>query len=628
MNLTVLRILTIILPILFLVGVDLLRHTLLAQQLHTLPGFVATYGTVAVATAVFSWGVFRVISKLQGQVVEQNRRLSSLNHVAAALAENMELDRLLEVALDSVLATMRIEAGVICTLDKEQEELVAACQRGLSEALVERVKRRKLGDDPIGAQVVRTGRPVVMERIFDDPRVSEQAKKEGIRSALSIPLQAKGEVTGVLAIVSHQERRFSPAEVETLTNLGNQLGIAIRNAVLHERAQRTNKDLATLLAVGRAASSTLHLTELLRRATDTVLEVTGVEAAEVWIVEGPDVVMYVHRGVLAAAFLERNRFPVGEGFPGIVAQSGTPLITHDLPEDPRFLRQAVKEAGFHTFCAWPLLRHGNVIGVLAAAARSPDALAHASDLRLLEGIAEHLSVAVENALLHQQVQDAAIVEERERIAHELHDNLAQVLGYINTHILAIRTLLRDTAVASALGQLDEMQGAVQQLYADVREGILGLKSSPGKAEGLLDTLEEYMERYQSMADFPIVLEVTPEARHLRLHHASEIQLVRIIQEALSNIRKHARASRAVIRLTATGNELRVEVCDDGVGFDPSARLSAGWPRFGLQTMRERSQAVGGTFTVESTPGRGTTVVVTVPALVEEEESSHAGTSGR
>ena len=122
-----------------------------------------------------------------------------------------------------------------------------------------------------------------------------------------------------------------------------------------------------------------------------------------------------------------------------------------------------------------------------------------------------------------------------------------------------------------------------------------------------------MERYRSMAGFQIVLEVSPEVEEVRLPSAAEIQVMRIIQEALSNVRKHAKATQVVVKVSRTGDELRIEVSDNGSGFDPATRLSTGWPRFGLQTMRERAEAVGGAFSVQSAPGRGTKVMVILPA---------------
>ena len=611
-NLLPLRAATVLLPLLFLITVDFLRHTVLINTLHNPLGFLATYGLVAMGVIAFSWWVFGLIERLQSQLVAHNTRLDVLNRVAAASAQHLELQGLLEAALDNVLATMGMECGAICILNREQEELAAACYRGLSDALAERVKRAKLADDPVGRQVVTTGKAVVMEHIFENPNVSELAKKEGIQAVLSVPLRAHGDVTGVLAIATKMPRVFLPSEVEMLTNLGNQLGMAIHNSVLYEAAQQTNRELATLLAVSEAATANLDLDGLLSRSMDTLLHMTGVEAAETWLVEGTEVKLQVHRGAFAGNFLEKTRLRIGEGFPGIAAQTMAPVISHQVTEEPGFLRQEVKDAGFHTYCAWPLMHQGKVLGAFAVAARSPDALKRSSELRLLEGISVQLAVAIENAQLYRQVQDAAIVEERERIAREMHDGLAQVLGYMNTQVLALRRLLQSDATEKAMLLLTEMQEAVQQVYADVREGILGLRSSPGNSAGLPMALEEYLERYRSMAGFEVRLEVSEAARNLSLPHACQVQLIRVIQEALSNTRKHAQASSATVSLSRSDGRLCLVVSDDGIGFDPSMRPNTGWPRFGLQTMRERVEAIGGTFEMKSAPGEGTTVIASYP----------------
>lgn len=393
---------------------------------------------------------------------------------------------------------------------------------------------------------------------------------------------------------------------------------------LQEQLQRTNWDLAALLAVGTAATSSLDLDELLGRSTETLLQVTGVEEAEVWVVEGPEAVLRVHRGPAAPAFLTRTVFPLGEGFPGIIAETRGPLMTHQLSEEPRFLREEVTAAGFNTLGGWPLLRGGRVLGVLLVAARSPDALTAPGEIRLLEGIAEHLAVALENSLLHRQVQDAAVLEERERIAREMHDGLAQVLGYLNTQVLALRKLLASGATQAALEQLAAMQESVRALYADVREAILGLRSSPGERRGIESILREYLERYRSIAGFEIALEIAPEVETVHLARARQIQLLRIVQEALSNVRKHAGARRAMVALQRVGDALELRVSDDGIGFNLADRVATGWPRFGLQTMRERAEAIGGEFTLESTPGAGSTVLVRVPAVHEATYARVAG----
>jgi len=242
-----LRLLAIVLPILFLVALDLLRHTLLSATLHTVPGFLTTYALIGAAVVLFSYAIFRVVTRLQARISEQNYRLSVVNDIAATSAQKLRLEELLDAGLSHVLRVMRADAGLMCLVDLQEEEHSAVCYRGFSRDLVHVIRRAKLRDDPIAQEVVRTGRPVIVPRVLDDPRVREGARREGIRSTISVPLKSEGEVNGILAVATRTERHFTPADEEFLTAIGGQLGMAIRNAVLFEESERKNRDLAALV---------------------------------------------------------------------------------------------------------------------------------------------------------------------------------------------------------------------------------------------------------------------------------------------------------------------------------------------------------------------------------------------
>jgi signal transduction histidine kinase len=208
-----------------------------------------------------------------------------------------------------------------------------------------------------------------------------------------------------------------------------------------------------------------------------------------------------------------------------------------------------------------------------------------------------------------------VLEERERIARELHDGLAQVLGYINTQTLAVKMLLESGRIGAATSELDAMGAASRAVYGDVREAIVGLRTAP---KGLVPTIREYLGRLPRMTGSEIDLRVAGDAEEIALAPSTEIQVVRIVQEALSNVRKHAGASHVEVIVEADEDEIGVEIVDDGHGFDPLLLERTGWPRLGLQTMRERAQAIGGTFDVVSAPGRGTRVAVRAPAAKTRE----------
>lgn len=628
MSLSRLRWLAILVPLSFLAAFDVVRHHVFSAQLHSLGGSIVFCALLAVGISAFSFTVFGVIRRLERQVVERNEQLSALNEIAAASSQNLEMDELLNVALDKVLGVMRADAGVICLLDTETDELVAACYRGFSEELAQRIRRVHVEADPIGAQVVRTGCPVVEERLWDDPRVADVARREGFRSAVSVPLKSEGEVSGVLGVVTRRERRFLPAELDLLTGIGGQLGLAVRNAVLFSRVRQRNEELTALLSVGKAAAFSLDLAPMLDKALDAVLAVTSADAAEVWLMsEGRQLILERQRGAPEEAFRSRPILKMGEGLPGQAALADQIVAVHDLPRDPRFVREEVKRLGFQTFCALPLRRGTETVGVLGVAAREADSLCSSSELRLLEGIGEQMAMAIENARLHEQVLDVAVLEERERIGRELHDGLAQVLGYINTQAMAIRKRLASGRTDEALREVAAIEEAARELYTDVREAILGLRVSLDRQGGFLPALRTYLDRFREMTGVAVEIETDGLPPAPRLPASTELQLLRIVQEALSNVRKHARTTNARVSLMETAEGLTLTVADDGEGFDPDYPIRTGWPRFGLQTMRERAKAIGGVFEIVSEPGRGTRAIVRVP-LASPVEVVDASVTGR
>jgi signal transduction histidine kinase len=385
---------------------------------------------------------------------------------------------------------------------------------------------------------------------------------------------------------------------------------------LEQRILQRNDELAALLAVGQEAASAVELSEMLDKALDAILGVTPADTAEIWLMtdEG-ELALERQRGIGVDVPRARDRLGSGGGLSGLAVQRGSAVVVHDPASDPRFLSREIAELGLQTYCALPLRHRGEIVGVLAVAGRDRRAFADESELRLLEGIGEQMAVAIENARLLNRVLDRAVLEERERIARDLHDGLAQVLGYINTQALAIKKHLASGRQEEARELVGTMEEAARHVYGDIREEIMGLRAA---REGLVPSLRAYLSGYGRMAGVVPDVRITDAAAALRLPGATEIQLLRIIQEALSNVRKHAGAGSATVSLELAGDELRLEVEDDGRGFDPDSPARTGWPRFGLQTMRERAHALGGTFELRSSPGAGTSIVVQVPVASRKE----------
>ncbi|HEX7709178.1 MAG TPA: sensor histidine kinase, partial [Thermoanaerobaculia bacterium] len=235
------------------------------------------------------------------------------------------------------------------------------------------------------------------------------------------------------------------------------------------------------------------------------------------------------------------------------------------------------------------------------------------DEETLVRFAVQAGLAIDNAYLHEQVADLAVAQERLRIAHEMHDGLAQILGYVNTKVQAAEAYMKRDKPEEATVQLRELASAARQAYSDVRESIVGLRTLPDPQHTVASALQEYLDRWQEMSGVVATLNMDAS---IALRPAHELQLVRIVQESLTNVRKHARAAHAQVEIRKEGSRLVAVIHDDGAGFNAHAPERHAFPQFGLSTMRERAQSIGAKLEIESTPGAGTTVRFELPLAAE------------
>jgi signal transduction histidine kinase len=207
-----------------------------------------------------------------------------------------------------------------------------------------------------------------------------------------------------------------------------------------------------------------------------------------------------------------------------------------------------------------------------------------------------------------KLRQHAIIEERERIGRELHDGLAQVLGYVTNKAVAVRLMLEKRSLEEADNNLFQLENAARGLLADMREDILGLKTASQVDSNLSAVLRDYLQRYNTLVDRPVEFSF-PQDDEVRLEPGIVLQLTRIVQEALANVRKHSNATRVNLNLRREGQALVLEVKDNGRGFDTAAALDGRTGRFGLSTMQERAEEIGAVLSIHSQPGFGTAVRV-------------------
>jgi signal transduction histidine kinase len=226
--------------------------------------------------------------------------------------------------------------------------------------------------------------------------------------------------------------------------------------------------------------------------------------------------------------------------------------------------------------------------------------------------------AEENGRLPQYELSLAALEERDRLAREMHDNLSQALGILKMRLAMAGDLLAKNQIEQVRMNLSEMKEIAAEAYTDAREVIFSLRSPTAAGSNFLPLLARYLFKYRASYGVNVQLDAMDTITD-GLTVQTATQVIRIIQEALTNVRKHARARQVCVRVVSEDNQLRITIEDDGQGFDPVHSLLDGAYGFGLRVMQERAESVGGRLEIDAHMGRGTRIGLWVPLSSGEDQ---------
>lgn len=328
--------------------------------------------------------------------------------------------------------------------------------------------------------------------------------------------------------------------------------------------------------------------------------------------------------------LELKCFSNG-GKPQLVDDSSvlvtTPLIQNVLRSSSSYCSEdKVSAAGFEGICFFThetaksvaivsLKLESTIIGAFWIARFENNPFLD-TDVIWLESMADQAAIAIQHGLMTSQLQSFSIIQERGRIAREMHDGLAQVLGYLNLQTQTLGSLLNQGKVEKLRTELIQMRQAIQTAHADVRENILSLRTTLAQEKGLEAAVGEYLTEFGIQMGVETSFSYRVEGE-LSLSSVAEVQLVCILQEALTNVRKHAKAGQVDIFICKEkhehGDQICMKIIDDGVGF----QITDSKRSFGLQTMRERAESVSGMLNIKSSEGAGTCIECSLPCLQQE-----------
>jgi signal transduction histidine kinase len=570
------------------------------------------WGIVALGSAVVGGYVLWARSvgartrELERQVANRTKALAALNAIATVVSRSLNLQSILVGALDKTLEVMELEAGGIHLLQEGVDLLTLAAHKGLSAQFVAEIDTLKVGEGFWG-RVVQVGEPSVVRDLTTDPRWTRTAAREiGFHFMAISPLISRAKVLGSLFVTTRGQRRFSEKDLELLNSIGRQVGVAMENARLYEAEQRRAEQFRVISEVGSRITSILAVDELLDQMARLIKEAFDYYHVGFGLVEGDEVVSKVEVGPFQEAY-EGERLKVGqEGIWGWVAATGESLLVPDVAAEPRYYSETPPSDTRSVLCV-PLRTKEAVVGVLSVESDQLDAFDE-SDLAVLQSLADQAAIAIENARLYEQAQQAGVLEERQRLARELHDSVTQALYGMTLYSKAAAGQLSLGHTDKAAEHLRELQNTSQEALAEMRLLIYELRPPALEEDGLVAALQARLRAVEGRAGLKTEFRSEVEER---LPPEMEEGLYRIAQEALNNALRHARARNVRVHIGHAAHERMVslEVVDDGVGFDPATARETGG--LGLSAMEDRAMELGGRLTVKSRPGEGTRVHVEV-----------------
>ncbi|MFC2019354.1 PAS domain S-box protein [Chloroflexota bacterium] len=517
------------------------------------------------------------------QLLKRDReRLNALNTLSGIITQSLEVEDVLSSAIEKVAEIMDVEIVLIFLVNQETLELDHIAHKGVSRDFISAIDKIRVGEGFNGG-VAATGKAIIVKDASSDPRLCrEEVVNEGIYAQLIVPLRFKGVVTGTLCAATRQPRQFQTEEIDLLSTIGNAIGVALENARLYTEQKQLAADLKiserNYRILFESANDAIYVHDQdgnTIAANQAAAKLTGYSVKEL-------------SQMNVRSFLSKESLTLAK-------QVGQHLRRSEDLKQPYKQRVLRRDGAERTLMlSTSMIDIDNNHNVFYNIARD------VTEEQLMR----------ENTRFYLQQVVQAQEEERKRIARELHDDTTQLLVSLSRQL--------DNVIRKKSHLPKDDMFALKDLQVQLNRAIRSVhRFSQDLRPSLLDDLgliPAFRSLTRSVKEYDMInteLEVTGNEK--RFLPEVEIQLFRIVQEALSNIRKHSGASEARLLLDFTEDSVKIVIVDNGCGFEVPERVD-GLPRsgkLGLAGIQERVQLLGGTLEIESAPGKGTTIKVKV-----------------
>jgi signal transduction histidine kinase len=537
-------------------------------------------------------------------VSDSQDRKDVLLEAGLTLASELSLPIVLQRIVDLAAQVTDARYGALGVIG-QGGDLVEFITTGLSTK-----QRRAIGALPRGRGIlgllIQQPKPIRITNIADHPKsVGFPANHPPMKSFLGAPVQAMGRVFGNIYLAEKRgDSKFSLEDEESVVILATQAGAAIANATLYAETRRRERWLDALRDITSEILAGSDADALLAGIAEHARDLAGADSAAIMTgTSTPGQLVIAAAAGAQAAQVRGQAVPTLSSISGAVMASGRPLVTKDASADSGAYQPIVRLGRVGPAIFVPLRIRGRATGTLMVANLQGGRPFDTDTVRLVETFADQASVAMEYVRAQADVRRVGLMEERERIAKELHDGIIQSL-------FAVGMNLQGTALMSGSPETSaRVEGAVGELdnvIRDLRNYIFGLRPGILADRQLDQALRTLGEEAQANSGSAVVVEIDRDLA-ARLSGRSH-EIVQLTREALSNVARHANAKNSTVSLAQTGRSAVLTIEDDGSGFDTRRESSGN----GLRNMRQRASALGGTLRITSKDAQGTRLRITFP----------------
>ncbi|MDQ4091335.1 MAG: GAF domain-containing protein [Actinomycetota bacterium] len=552
------------------------------------------------------------------EATQAERWARALARIASSVAFSSSLGETLDALAQSVVEAAGLLACGVILLEENPVRIRVAGTHGLPRDYEARFEEALATGLNLPAAACFEAKQRVIVRRSDGNSFVEALEVVDGDSAWStvvcLPMVARGRGVGVVKGFFGPAHPPDTPRLEFLATIADQATMAVENARLFTEARQYSRRQEVLVQAGLALASELSLPAVLQKIVGLATEVADARYGALGVLGARGGLEdFITAGLSEAERAAIGHLPVGMGILGALITDAAPLRLRRIADDSRSVGFPPEHPPMSSFLGVPITVRGRVYGNLYLTEKRGAAEFTEADERAVVTLAAQAGVAIENARLFQDAEHRLALEERQRLARDLHDSVSQALFSMTLQTRGAQLALEKEGIdpAGPVGRrLSDLKELTEGALAEMRMLIFELRPGAMQEEGLVAAIRKLGQGIA--ARDALVVDVECPLERIALRPLAAEQLYRLTQEALTNVVKHARAHRVRVRISAPAEsgELVLEISDDGVAFDPAVPRPG---HLGLRTMAARAESLGGTLEVLTHPGKGTTVRAVIPA---------------